>query len=187
MSDNVHKTLSEASEIRATRRDRITSVVVAVAAVLAALGTLLAHHRSISALTTKNQAILAQARASDAYGKYEAKQVRSQIAQTLIASGILSTARGQKAVQELADRERGTSASLLVKAQALEADSERDDAHSDEVLKSYELLQLATTFFDISVVLVSISTLVRGRGLLAVGGALSIVGVVTLLIGYFRA
>ena len=90
-------------------------------------------------------------------------------------------------MQELADRERGTSASLLAKAQALEADSERDDAHSDEVLKSYELLQLATTFFDISVVLVSISTLVRGRGLLAVGGALSIVGVVTLLIGYFRA
>jgi hypothetical protein len=187
VSENVHKTLSEASEIRVNRRDRVTSVIIAVAAVLAAFGTLLAHHRSISALTTKNQAILAQARASDAYGKYEAKQVRSQIAQTLIASGILKSERGRNAVQALADRESGTSAALLVRAHSLEADSERDEVHSEEVLKSYELLQLATTFFDISVVLVSISTLVRTRALLAIGSALSIVGIVFLLIGYFRA
>ncbi len=187
MSENVHKTLSEAGEIRRGRRDRLTSVVIAVAAVLAALGTLLAHHRSISALTTKNQAILAQTKASDAYGKYEAKQVRYQIAQTLIDSGILKTAKGRKAVQDLADRENGASQSLLVRAQWLEADSERDDLHSDEVLKSYEVLQLGTTFFDISVVLVSISTLVRTRALLGIGSALSIVGLVLLLVGYFRA
>ena len=187
MSENVHKTLSEAKEIEGGRRDRITSVVIAVAAVLAALGTLLAHHRSISALTTKNQAILAQAKASDAYGKYEARQVRSQIAETLLASGIFQSAEGRKAVSSLAGRERDVSTELLAKAQSLEASSERDDVHSEEVLKSYELLQLATTFFDISVVLVSISTLVRTRALLATGSALSAVGILLLLIGYFRA
>lgn len=187
MSENVHKTLAEASEIHANRRDRVTSVVIAVAAVLAALGTLLAHHRSIEALSTKNQAILSQAKASDAYGKYEAKQVRVQVAQTLIASGILQSADGKKAVEALADRERESSAELLAKAQSLEAASESKDLHSDDVLKSYETLQLATTFFDISVVLVSISTLVRTRALLGVGSALSLVGIVMLFVGYFRA
>lgn len=187
MSENVHKTLTEASEIQAGRRQRVTSVVIAVAAVLAALGTLFAHHRSISALTTKNQAILAQAKASDAYGKYEAKQVRYQIAQTLVDSGILNTDRGRKAVQKLADRENGASHALLERAQSLEAESERADLHSEEVLKSYEVLQFATTLFDISVVLVSISALVRTRALLVIGAALSVVGVVTLLFGYFRA
>ena len=188
MSENVHKTLSEAGEMQipSRRGDRVTSVVIAVAATLAALGTLLAHHRSIEALTTKNQAILSQARASDAYSKYEAKQVRSQIAQALIASGILTTQRGQKALNDLANKERGSSSELLAKAQSLEAASQHDDEQSAVVLKSYELLQLATTFFDISVVLVSISTLVRTRALLMAGGALSVVGILLLLIGYFR-
>lgn len=187
MSENVHKTLNEAHDIEGGRRDRVTSVVIAVAAVLAALGTLLAHHRSIAALTTKNQAILSQARASDAYGKYEAKQVRSQIAQTLLASGIFQSEKGRAAVSDLAGREVAESADLLAKAQSLETASERDDVHSEEVLKSYEVLQLATTFFDISVVLVSISTLVRTRALLGIGSALSVAGIVLLLVGYFRA
>jgi len=187
VSENVLKTLSDANEIRRGRRERVTSVVIAVAAVLAALGTLFAHHRSIAALTTKNQAILAQAKATDAYGKYEAKQVRYQIAQTLVDSGILNTDRGRRAVQKLADRENGASQSLLARAQSLEAESERADVSSEKVLKSYEVLQFATTLFDISVVLVSISALMRTRALLAIGAGLSVVGVVTLLVGYFRA
>jgi hypothetical protein len=189
VSENVQKTLAEAGDVQASyaRGDRITSVVIAIAAVLAALGTLLAHHRSISALTTKNQAILSQARASDAYGKYEAKQVRYQVAQTLIASGILNSEKGHRALTNLADKERESAGEILEKAQTLEAASERDDERSDEVLKSYEVLQLATTLFDVSVVLASIATLVRLRALLAIGGSLSIVGLILLFVGYFRA
>ncbi len=188
MSENVQKTLTEAEEVRgaATRGDRITSVVIAVVAVLAALGTLFAHHRSIEALTTKNQAILSQARASDAYGKYEAKQVRYQVAQTLIASDISRTQAGRQALVELANRERDTSPAVLAKAQTLEASSEADDVQSEKVLRSYETLQLATTFFEIAIVLVSISTLVRTRAFLTVGCTVSVVGVVFLIIGYFQ-
>ena len=189
MSENVHKALSDAGELQGTavRGDRITSVVIAIVAVLAALGTLFAHHRSISALTTKNQAILSQARASDAYGKYEAKQVRFQVAQTLIASGVVRTQEGRRALVTLANRERDTSPAVLAKAQALEASSEHDETLSERVLKSYETLQLATTFFDIAIVLVSISTLVRTRAFLTVGCSISVVGLAFLLFGYFQA
>ncbi len=189
MSENVHRTLAEADEVRgaAVRGDRITSVVIAIVAVLAALGTLFAHHRSISALTTKNQAILSQARASDAYSKYEAKQVRYQVAQTLIASDIARTPEARQALTALANRERKTSPGVLAKAQSLEAASEDDDLLSEKVLKSYETLQLATTFFDIAIVLVSISTLVRNRAFLTVGCAISLAGIVFLIIGYFQA
>jgi hypothetical protein len=188
VSENVHKTLTEADEAQgaAARGDRITSVVIAIVAVLAALGTLFAHHRSISALTTKNQAILSQARASDAYGKYEAKQVRFQVAQTLIASDIARTPEGRQALIALANRERDTSPDVLAKAQSLEASSEADDLLSEKVLKSYETLQLATTFFEIAIVLVSISTLVRTRAFLTVGCTVSVLGIVFLIIGYFQ-
>lgn len=189
MSENVHNTLTDAAEMQdaAARGGRVVSVAIAVAAVLAALGTLLAHHSSVQALTTKNQAILSQARASDAYGKYEAHQVRYQIAQTLIASGILPEGDGRRSLSDLAKSERDASASLLVKAQTLERSSEEDDRYSDVVLKSYEMLQLSTTFFDIAVVLVSISALARTRALLIAGGVLSAVGIVLLIVGYFRA
>ena len=42
---------------------RLLSLAAAVIAVLAALGTLFSHHRSITALAVKNEAILTQARA----------------------------------------------------------------------------------------------------------------------------
>ncbi|HEY1655442.1 MAG TPA: DUF4337 family protein [Candidatus Tumulicola sp.] len=184
-----HKALSDASGLQRTAESghRATAVIIAIIAVLAALGTLFTHHRSISALTAKNQAILAQARASDAYGKYDAKQVRYQVAQVLIASGLPRTAEGRRVLQALADRERDSSAALLAKAQALEASSEEDDTRSEKVLKSYETLQFGTTFFEISIVLASISTLVRARAFLSVACALSVVGIVLLIYGYFQA
>jgi len=189
LSQNVQKALADADELQRAiaTGNRITSVVIAIVAVLAALGTLFAHHRSIAALTTKNQAILSQARASDAYNKYEAKQVRYQIAQTFIASGVPRTVEGHRALVALADRERDTSPAVLAKAQSLEAASEKDEIRSEHQLKSYETLQLATTFFEIAIVLVSISTLVRARAFLTVGCTVSVVGIVFLIVGYFQA
>ncbi|MGA8533926.1 MAG: DUF4337 family protein [Candidatus Tumulicola sp.] len=189
MSENVHKALADAGEAQEAmaRGHRLTSVVITIVAVLAALGTLFAHHRSIAALTTKNQAILAQARASDAYNKYEAKQVRYQVAQTLIASGVPRTQEGHRALAELAKHEQDTSPDVLAKAHSLEAASERDEQRSEKVLKSYETLQLATTFFEIAIVLVSISTLTRTRVLLTVGCTVSAAGIVFLIIGFLQA
>lgn len=188
MNESTHRKLAEAEELQATSAGhRATSVAVAVVAVLAALATLFAHHRSISALTVKNQAILSQARASDAYNKYEAKQVRYQIAQVLLASGLPNNLAGRKSLRSLTDRERESSAALLAKAQALEASSEDDDRRSEGVLKSYELLQFATTFFDIAIVIVSVSALMRARWFFGVGGALSIVGIALFVVGFFGA
>ena len=48
-------------------------------------------------------------------------------------------------------------------------------------------MRATTTLFDISVVLASIATLVRLRALLAIGGTLSVVGLILLFVGYFRA
>lgn len=187
MSETVHESLKEAEDLQtAARGGRLTSVAIAIIAVLAALGTLFAHHRSIAALNVKNQAILSQARASDAYGKYDAKQVRYQVAQVLIASGLPRTPEGHKAIQELADRERESSAEILAKAQALEASSEEDDVRSEKILKSYETLQTGTTLFNIAIVLASISTLIKTRAFFTFACGLSAVGIVMLAFGYFQ-
>lgn len=189
MSENMQRTLAESQELQAAsvHGHRIVPVAVAIVAVLAALGTLFTHHRSIAALTAKNEAILAQARASDAYGRYEAKQVRYQVGTVLLQSGLPMEAPARKTLQTLADRERDSSTALLAKAQAFETTSEEDDVKSEKIFKSYETLQFATTFFDISIVLVSISTLVRPRWFLAVGATLGTIGIVLLIVGLTQA
>jgi hypothetical protein len=186
MSESTHRRLTESTEMRdnSDRGNRLRSAAIAVIAVLAALGTLFAHHRSIEALTSKNQAILLQARASDAYAKYEARVVRYQIAQTLVAANVIGTPAGKRQLQSISASERKSSADVLTKAQALEKQSEDQDVDSQHVLRSYEVLQTATTFFDISIVLVSISTLVATRGFFNAACALSVIGIVLMIVGF---
>jgi hypothetical protein len=188
MSESTHRRLADSAEMRgnSNRGNRLMSATIAVIAVLAALGTLFAHHRSIEALTSKNEAILSQARASDAYAKYDAKLVRYQIAQTLVAANVVETPAAKKSLQSIADNERASSADILSKAQSFEKQSEEKDVQSQRVLRSYEILQTATTFFDISIVLVSISTLVRTRAFFSAACALSTIGIVLMVIGFLQ-
>jgi Domain of unknown function (DUF4337) len=186
MSESTHRRLSDSTEMRESsdRGNRLRSATIAVIAVLAALGTLFAHHRSIEALTSKNQAILLQARASDSYAKYEARVVRYQIAQALVAANVTGTPGGKRQLQHIVDTERKSSTDVLTKAQTLEKQSEDQDVESQHILRSYEVLQTATTFFDISIVLVSISTLVATRGFFNAACALSAIGIVLMIVGF---
>jgi hypothetical protein len=186
MSESTHRRLSDSTEMRenSDRGNRLRSATIAIIAVLAALGTLFAHHRSIEALTSKNQAILLQARASDSYAKYEARVVRYQIAQALVAANVTGTAAGKRQLQHIVDTEHKSSTDVLTKAQALEKQSEDQDVESQHILRSYEILQTATTFFDISIVLVSISTLVATRGFFNAACALSVIGIVLMIVGF---
>jgi hypothetical protein len=163
--------------------NKLVSLAAAIIAVLAALGTLFAHHRSISALTAKNQAILMQARASDAYGQYEAKRIRVQLGQALYDAGIPSSSAARVAWKKTLESEDASLGSAKARAENYEAQSERDDVRSEKILKSYEILEFATTLFEISIVLVSFSALVSTRAFLTVGCLLSAVGLVSMIVG----
>jgi hypothetical protein len=173
--------------LRPAGNNRLVSLGTAIIAVLAALGTLFAHHRSIQALAAKNQAILTQARATDTYNAYEAKQIRFNIYQALLSGGLVSKSEARARLESAATQERESAPSVLEKAKALELQADSDDNRSEAILKSYELLQYATTAFQISIVLVSIAALVGARLLLPLGGALSSLGLVLLILGLARS
>lgn len=163
--------------------NKLVPLAAAVIAVLAALGTLFAHHRSISALTTKNQAILMQARASDAYGQYEGKRIRVQLGQALYDAGIPSSSAARTAWKKVLDEEDAALDASKAKAEGYELQSEHDDLRSESILKSYEILEFATTLFEISIVLVSFSALANTRTFLTIGCALSAIGLVSMIVG----
>jgi len=165
---------------------RLVSLAAAVIAVLAALGTLFAHHRSISALSAKNQAILTQARATDMFTAYEAKQIRFNIYRALIASDLVKDTRKKAQLESVAQSESAAAPVALERARALERQALAEDERSERILKSYELLQYATTAFEISIVLVSISALSGGSRLLSIGCAVSGLGLVLFVVGLVR-
>ncbi len=169
------------------RGRRIVSVAAAIVAVLAALGTLYSHHRSIMALSAKNQAILTQARATDTYNAYEAKQIRYNVYRAVLASDLVRNAKNRAALEAIAENEQNASPAVLAKAKALEGQALRDDDRSESIMRSYELLQYATTMFEISIVLISLSALASPRMFLPVASALSCVGLVLFFVGLLKA
>lgn len=166
--------------------NRLVSLAAAIIAVLAALGTLFSHHRSIAALSAKNEAILSQARATDTYNAYEAKQTRYNIYSALLASNLVRNVENRARLESVAQSEQSSSPPVLEEAKALEERAARDDERSEAILKSYEILQFATALFEIAIVFVSISALAGARLFLPLGCGISALGLVFFVIGLLR-
>ncbi len=166
-------------------RDRLIPLVAAIIAVLAALGTLVSHHRSIEAITSKNNAILTTAKASDQFTTYQTKRVRVALYSTLLAGDVITNPKARANAQKELDHEAASSVAVLQNAQALEQRAAREQQESEGLMSSFVTLEVGTTLFEISIVLSSISALTKSRALLWVAVGLSAIGVVLLVVGYF--
>jgi len=173
------------------RNERIASghrfipLTAAIIAVLAALGTMLSHHRSIEGLTMKNNAILTTAKASDQYTAYLTKRVRIAVFSTLIMGDVIKDRKALATTQKSLDHEQATSAAVLQEAQRLEKRATEEQEQSEALMSSYVILEVGTTLFEIAIVLSSISALTSSRALLWVAIGISVVGIVLLAFGYF--
>ncbi|HTU71270.1 MAG TPA: DUF4337 family protein [Candidatus Baltobacteraceae bacterium] len=158
----------------APSHDRFVPFFTAIVAVLAALGTLFAHHRSIQALSLRNDAVLATVKASDQYGYYQTKQLKVTLYQALNRpSGVAE--------------EQRTSLAIYAQAKALETQAEDEQKHSESYLTSFETLEIATTLFEISIAFASIAALTDSRMILYAGAALTAIGLVLGVVGYLQA
>ena len=167
--------------------DRLVPLAAAIIAVLAAIGTLLAHHQSIAALSAKNEAILLQSKAADQYGYYEAKRLKFTIFSALIQSGNVHGAAAQKQFTASANHESTSSLAILAKARDLEREATGRIAHSEALLQAFETYETATMLFEISIVFVSVSALSETRLLLYGGAVLSLLGIALAVAGYVQA
>lgn len=185
-----HRAFEEATERNEqlrSRRDRLVPLAAAIIAVLAALGTLFSHHRSISALSIKNEAILLQSKASDQFNYYQAKRLKYTLYSTLIAAGETRSASIRASMQKTADHEQTSSLDILSKAQTLERQATEEQERSEAILRSFETLEVATTLFEVAIVLVSISALSETRRMLYFGCGLSAAGIVVMIVGFLQA
>jgi hypothetical protein len=143
-------------------------------AVLAALGTLYSHHRSIQALSLRNEAVLLTAKATDQYNHYETTQLRVTLYQL------------NKMPNALAEEER-SSIGTYNQAKTYEHEATDLQDHAASLLTSFETLEIATTLFEISIAFASIAALTGGRITLVVAACLCAAGAVVGIVGYFQA
>jgi|SRR5579884_223692 len=157
--------------------EKLVPVLAAVIAVLAALATLFAHHSSISGLALKNEAILYQTKAADQYNYFESKRIKVQLDQALIDAGIVANGTsGRRNIDSRMRTENSQADAILVKARGLEQQADENIRYSERFIVSYENFQVAATLFEVSIVLVSITALMRTRVFLFVAGGATVVG-----------
>jgi hypothetical protein len=158
-------------------------IAAAVLALLAASCGLMANLRVTQSSATKSDAIIYTTRAADAYNEYDTRSVREHIYE----AALVSTADPKRAarLRTVAEHEKRDKGPLLVKAQALDAESRDATLRAEHILASHEILEVATTLFEIAIVLVSITALVGSR-LLPISAAIATgAGVVIALRGLF--
>lgn len=154
--------------------ERLVPFFTAVVAVLAALGTLYSHHRSIQALALRNDAVLLTAKASDQYHYYQSQQLKVTLYQAL------------KMPKE-ATKEQNASLPVYTEAKGLEERADHEQDRAELLLNSFETLEIATTMFEISIAFASIAALTYARIPLWLAAGLTAVGAVVGIIGFFQA
>lgn len=159
---------------------RWVPLAAAVLAVLAAIGGFLANQRSTQALVAKNDAIVAVTRASDTYNEYESRSIKQHIYEAAIVAG-----RGGNVAKlhAVAAHESAAKGPVLEKARGYDEDAVRQNERSERLLHAHEILEIATTLFEIAIVLVSITALVGSRLLPIVSGGAAAIGVAVLIVG----
>lgn len=166
--------VEEAEEAASQRENfgRRAAVVVSAMAALLAIASLAGSRAS-------TEAILSQAKASDAYNEYQANSLKRHVnlddaaqLRILAAGGPAAAAANTQAAaleQAVNDKYQPAQDDLLPKAQGLE--QERDTAEA-----RHRGFQSSEAAFQLGIVLSSISIVARARWLLFVGAGLGVVG-----------
>ncbi|MES3084531.1 DUF4337 domain-containing protein [Sphingomonas faeni] len=173
----LHEQLSEERAAKGEAFDQRIALFTAILATLAAVTSFLGGHTQNEALLHKNEAVLIKAQASDAWGYYQAEDLKRHLVEMAVDLAPLGSDATQMAAHR-ADiaryKARGTT--LKAKAQTLDRQSAMANAESDEALRPHTKLALAVTAIQVAIALASITALTGRRWLLWVAGAAALVG-----------
>ena len=183
MSTDAAKSFEEAHERHEHGHEgpRWVPIAAATLAVLAAIAGYFGNLRSTQALVEKNDAIVSTTKASDTWNQYQAGRVKYYVATTALAQGV-NAGGNAAALKQTAASEKAKGPPLVEKAQAFEEEAARHNEHSERLLTQHETIEVATTLFEVAIVLVSITALVGSRLLPISAGVAAVLG-----LGFFVA
>jgi hypothetical protein len=163
------------------------SVSTAVLAVLAAVASLESGAYSNDAILAKNDGVLQQGKASDAWSYFQAKGIRATILATQAEALAESNRAAADRMRQEADHYRGEQKELQDKARELENKVKEDDERAEALLERHHQFARAVTFSQISIALSAIAALMRQKWLWFTALAAGVGGIVFMARGFLGA
>lgn len=163
------------------------AVSTAMLAVLAAVASLQSGAYSNNAILAKNDGVLQQAKASDAWSYYQAKGTRATVVATQAEVLSESNPGAATRMREEVARYRTEQKEIQDKAVELEHKVKEDDERAEALLERHHQFARAVTFSQISIALAAIAALMRKKWLWFMGLASGAAGVVFMARGFFGA
>ena len=139
------------------------SFSTALIAVLAAIAALESGAYSNEALLQKNEALLAQTKASDQWAYYQAKSVKATVYATQAAALKSSIPEVAEKAQQEADRYDIEEREISKTAGELEKEERKDSELSERSMEHHHRFAYAVTMFQISIALAAVAALSRKR------------------------
>jgi hypothetical protein len=173
MKEKLEESSEEGSERRANAWTVWLSLSTAVIAVLAAIASLEAGSNANDAILRKDDAILHQSRAGDAWSHYQAAGIKSVVYATQAAAATQPDVAARW--QAEAERERGMQKDIKDEADAEDAHVEDMDEKATHRLHVHHQFAKSVTVFQVSIALAAIAALTKRKPMwwvsLAVGAA----------------
>ncbi|WP_380783274.1 DUF4337 domain-containing protein [Sphingomonas sp. R86520] len=182
----LHEQLAEERAEKGFALDQRIALFTAVLATLAAVTSFLGGHTQNEALLHKNEAVLIKAQASDAWGYYQAEDLKRHLAEMevdLAPPGFSATLLATHRTDIARYKARGTA--LKTQAQVLDRQSAAANAESDDALRPHTMLALAVTALQVAIALASITALTGRRWLLWVAGTAALAGALLAGLAWF--
>jgi len=172
--------LGEGGEGRSSRWTLWLSLSTALLAVLAAVASLKSGACANDAILAKNDAVLHQSKADDAWAHYQAMSVKAVIYATQAES--VANADTARKFKGEADREKNEQKDVRADAERQEGAVEHDDAAAEHALHLHHQFAKSVTIFQVAIALSAIAALVRRQAmwwlslLIGLAGAFLFVG-----------
>ena len=160
------------------------SLTTALIAVLAAVAALESGTYSNEALIQKNEALLAQAKASDQWAYYQAKGIKGSVYATQAAAARATNPELADKSQKEADRYAAEQEEISKSAREFEGEEKKDSELSDKSLEHHHRFAYAVTMFQISIALAAVAALSRQKAVWLVGLAISLLGLLYFVDGF---
>ena len=160
------------------------SFSTALIAVLAAIAALESGTYSNEALLQKNEALLAQTKASDQWAYYQAKSVKGTIYASQAASAQASNSELAARAQKEAERYATEEEEISKNAKELEKEVKEDSERSSESMEHHHRFAYAVTMFQISIALAAVAALSRQKSVWFAGLAVAVMGLIYFVDGF---
>lgn len=160
------------------------SFSTALIAVLAAIAALESGTYSNEALLEKNEALLAQTKASDQWAYYQAKSVKGTIYASQAAAAQASNSELAARAQKEAERYAKEEEEISKAAKELEKEVKEDSERSTESMEHHHRFAYAVTMFQISIALAAVAALSRQKSVWFAGLVVAVMGFVYFVDGF---